>query len=317
MSIPDNDTQLWKGFNGHGLYAKRAERDVDGNAIDQTYVKSADVPALDDVLSTSTTTAITPRAVQEAVNAVDVIPSLPQGPSSLYSAEAGVMNWGGWETEEVEVPYYMVYYSDFSRFNTGTGEDTPIVGTPHTWSLFGNFTMEDLTISGETYKALHVNASASAVFSEDLCADFGDVISIEYTTYTPAYSGCWGGCYSGGIGNPSYNCWTSSRGIVTERGGTQEVIQRFNGFYAAFDSSEMADFYNPAAVNRIVTGGNTLIKSKNLVKSYIDEKKGIIARTANFGSMVSAYYGGWGSFDFYILSMKIYVGDRFDSMAGE
>ena len=109
MSIPDNDTQLWKGFNGHGLYAKRAERDVDGSTIDQTYVKSADVPALDDALSTSTTTAITPRAVQEAVNAVDVIPSLPQGASSLYSAEAGVMNWGGWESEDVDVPDNITY----------------------------------------------------------------------------------------------------------------------------------------------------------------------------------------------------------------
>lgn len=123
MSIPDNDTQLWKGFNGHGLYAKRAERDVDGSTIDQTYVKSADVPALDDALSTSTTTAITPRAVQEAVNAVDVIPSLPQGPSSLYSAEAGVMNWGGWESEDVDVPDNIMYHTSFENFDVSTGSD--------------------------------------------------------------------------------------------------------------------------------------------------------------------------------------------------
>ena len=123
MSIPDNDTQLWKGLNGHGLYAKRAERDVDGSTIDQTYVKSADVPALDDALSTSTTTAITPRAVQEAVNAVDVIPSLPQGPSSRYSAEAGVMNWGGWESEDVDVPDNIMYHTSFENFDVSTGSD--------------------------------------------------------------------------------------------------------------------------------------------------------------------------------------------------
>ena len=37
MAIPENDTQLWAGFNNHGLYAKRAERDKDGNPIDTTY----------------------------------------------------------------------------------------------------------------------------------------------------------------------------------------------------------------------------------------------------------------------------------------
>lgn len=37
MAIPENDTQLWAGFNNHGLYAKRAERDKYGNPIDTTY----------------------------------------------------------------------------------------------------------------------------------------------------------------------------------------------------------------------------------------------------------------------------------------
>jgi len=104
MAIPENDTQLWKGFNGHGLYSKRAERDVDGNVIDQTYAKKADVPDLDNALSTSTTTAITPKAVKDAIAEVDVIPTLPQTPSSLYSETSGDMVWGGWETEEIDVP---------------------------------------------------------------------------------------------------------------------------------------------------------------------------------------------------------------------
>ena len=104
MSIPENDTRLWKGFNGHGLYSKRAERDVDGNVIDQTYAKKADVPDLDNALSTSTTTAITPKAVKDAIAEVDVIPTLPQTPSSLYSESQGSLAWGGWETEEIDVP---------------------------------------------------------------------------------------------------------------------------------------------------------------------------------------------------------------------
>ena len=104
MPIPENDTQLWKGFNGHGLYSKRAERDVEGNVIDQTYAKKTDVPALDNSLSDSTTTAVTPRAVKEAVEEVDVIPALPEGPASLYSETAGSMMWGGWESENIDVP---------------------------------------------------------------------------------------------------------------------------------------------------------------------------------------------------------------------
>ena len=212
MAIPENDTRLWKGFNSHGLYSKRAERDVDGNVIDQTYAKKADVPVLDDALSTSSTTAVTPRAVKAAIADVDRIPVLPQGPSSLYSESAGSLAWGGWETEEMDVPSYMVYYSDFSKFNTSTGEDTPIVGNKRTWSLSGNFTKESLTISGETYAALHVHPNAVGVFSTNLCEDFGDVVSIEYTAYLPNYYGCWGGCFSGGVGNPAYNCWDTGRG---------------------------------------------------------------------------------------------------------
>jgi hypothetical protein len=169
MSIPDNDTQLWKGFNGHGLYAKRAERDVDGNAIDQTYVKSADVPALDDALSTSTTTAITPRAVQEAVNAVDVIPSLPQGPSSLYSAEAGVMNWGGWETEEIDVPEILPkhcvildYFQDGYRF--GKAADASVFTSVET-GLPTDFNIQRSSTFGNAVPYARFNDTGSLVSS--------------------------------------------------------------------------------------------------------------------------------------------------------
>lgn len=123
MAIPENDTQLWKGFGhrkgfGHGLYSKRAERDVDGLVIDQTYAKKADVPALDNALSTSTTTAITPKAVKDAIDEVDVIPTLPQTPSSLYSENSGEMVWGGWEAEQFNVPVSDIITIDGKDYQT-------------------------------------------------------------------------------------------------------------------------------------------------------------------------------------------------------
>lgn len=45
MAIPENDNQLWAGFNDHGLYAKRAERDQDGNNIKATYATKEDLNA--------------------------------------------------------------------------------------------------------------------------------------------------------------------------------------------------------------------------------------------------------------------------------
>ena len=118
MAIPENDNQLWKGFDGHGLYSKRAERDVDGLVIDQTYAKKADVPALDTVISDSSTTAITPKAVKDAIAEVDVIPELPQNPSSLYSETSGSMTWGGWETEEMDIPVSDIITIDGKDYRT-------------------------------------------------------------------------------------------------------------------------------------------------------------------------------------------------------
>ena len=103
MSIPENDTQLWKGFNGHGLYAKRAERDREGNKIIDTYAKKTDVPALTDSLTTSTTTAVTPNAVKSALDSIVKIPATANQPSTLYVGNQGI-GWTGWESEEVDVP---------------------------------------------------------------------------------------------------------------------------------------------------------------------------------------------------------------------
>lgn len=117
MPIPENDKYLWKGF-GPGLYAKRAERDRDGNVITETYVKKSDIRDLDDALSTSTTTSVTPHAVKEAIEEVDVIPELPQTPSSLYSENSGEMVWGGWETDQFDVPVSDIITIDGKDYQT-------------------------------------------------------------------------------------------------------------------------------------------------------------------------------------------------------
>ncbi len=101
------DLQLWKGFNGHGLYAKRAEKDRNGEDIVTTYAKQSEVPALTDDLTTSTTTAVTPGAVKEAIDAIVKIPDAANQPSTLYVGGQG-MGWTGWESGEIDVPDTMV-----------------------------------------------------------------------------------------------------------------------------------------------------------------------------------------------------------------
>jgi len=103
MTIPANDNQLWKGFNGHGLYAKRAEKDRNGEDIVTTYAKQSEVPALTDDLTSSTTTAVTPNAVKEAIDSIVHIPDTANQPSTLYVGGQG-MGWTGWVTEEIDVP---------------------------------------------------------------------------------------------------------------------------------------------------------------------------------------------------------------------
>lgn len=107
MAIPANDNQLWKGFNGHGLYAKRAEQDRNGDDIVSTYAKKSDVPALTNELNTSSTTAVTPNAVKESIDAIVKIPDTANQPSTLYVGGQG-MGWTGWDSEEIDVPSTMV-----------------------------------------------------------------------------------------------------------------------------------------------------------------------------------------------------------------
>ena len=108
MTIPSNDTQLWKGFNGHGLYAKRAEKDRNGEDIVTTYAKQSEVPALTDGLTESTTTAVTPNAVNTAINSIVRIPDTANQPSTLCVGTQSALGWTGWDSEEIDVPDTMV-----------------------------------------------------------------------------------------------------------------------------------------------------------------------------------------------------------------
>ena len=108
MTIPTNDNQLWKGFNGHGLYAKRAEKDRNGEDIVTTYAKQSEVPALTDELSTSSTTAVTPNAVKEAIDDIVHIPDTANQPSTLCVGSQSALGWTGWESGEIDVPDTMV-----------------------------------------------------------------------------------------------------------------------------------------------------------------------------------------------------------------
>lgn len=317
MAIPENDNQLWKGF-GHGLYSKRAERDVDGLVIDQTYAKKADVPALDTVLSDSSTTAITPNAVKDAIEKVDVIPTLPQNPSSLYSESQGSLAWGGWETEEMDVPNKELYYhTDFSQFNVSTGIDIPIVGQNSNWTIQGNVTKTTKTIDGVDYSALYVPEGGRITMSQDLLTQFPDVFSVEATVYKNSFSGLAGGCSLFCVNVPEYNCYEGDRGISVwpYRGS---VVQTFNGFRMKHDGYYYSDYYNATNVRQIITGGVTVFKTQNTVKAYLAGKKSVVDSVNPSDSDVIAFYADnqYGS-DYYVLDVKIYTTNRFDEMDSE
>ena len=213
----------------------------------------------------------------------------------------------------------LVYHTNFGKFDTNTGLDIPLVGSARTWDLNGNSpTMETITIDGEDYFALHANPGAWYIFANDVCEEFGDTVSVEFTTYKPIYTGYWGGTITYGVECPGYNCWSGGRGIIIERSGIA-VDQRFNGFQNAFDSSDTAEFYNPTEIAKIAYGGCTVIKSQNLVKVYMYDKKAMVGRytSSDTSTAIYAYSGGWGTQDYYVLDMKVYADrDRFEEMEG-
>ena len=105
MSIPENDNQLWKGFNGHGLYAKRTERDRDGVVIDTDYAKKTDIRSLANEVSESTTTELTPNAAKTAIDGI-LKATTPgnEGTMLSYGISQNAMAWDAWESEDMYAP---------------------------------------------------------------------------------------------------------------------------------------------------------------------------------------------------------------------
>ena len=105
MPIPENDTQLWKGFDGHGLYAKRTERDRDGAVIDTDYARKSELHALSNTLSESTTTELTPNAAKDAIDGIRKAPTPGnEGTMLSYGVNQASMAWESWESDEYDVP---------------------------------------------------------------------------------------------------------------------------------------------------------------------------------------------------------------------
>ena len=320
MPIPENDTQLWKGFNGHGLYSKRAERDVDGNVIDQTYAKKADVPALDTVLSDSSTTAITPKAVKDAIADVDVIPELPQNPSSLYSESQGSLAWGGWESEDVDVPDNIMYHTNFENFDVSTGIDHPITGADTSWGIYGTFNKTTKTIDGVEYPCMRAYDGSMTMLS-NAWDDYEDDFSIEVTTCMDGYSGNWGGAaFVTGMQCPYYNCWNGdapNRGICIWAGYNSysgSTITLYNDFRVQHDSfGIVADSTQHANVSRAITGGVTVSRKNREILLYLDGKKAVKISNAD-AVMYKSFIAT--TIAYYILDFKILNGNRFAEMEG-
>jgi hypothetical protein len=105
MSIPENDNQLWSGFNGHGLYAKRTERDRDGVIIDDAYARKSELHQLENAVSESTDTELTPNAAKAAIDAIIKAPTPgSEGTMLSYGISQNAMAWDAWESDEMDIP---------------------------------------------------------------------------------------------------------------------------------------------------------------------------------------------------------------------
>ena len=312
-----NDNQLWKGFNGHGLYAKRAERDRNGDDIVTTYAKDGDVPALTDSLTTSTTTAVTPNAVKAAIDAIVKIPTTANQPSTLCVGGQG-LGWTGWESGEIDVPdRILIYHTDFSNFDLATGIDTPLVGNPSQWTITGNVSKTTKNIDDTEYSAMLVQYGGRLSMDQDLTTQYPDCFSVEATLYKDSYAGLAGGAAMFGVTSPIYNCYSSGRGIgiYPWRGS---VYQIFNDFYHIHDGYYYSDTYDHTEVRQVITGGVTVLASQNKVKAYLGGLKGLIdlVNPAE-NSCIDFYSDNVYGTDFYVLDLKIYTSDRFDEIVDE
>lgn len=105
MSIPENDNKLWKGFNGHGLYAQRTERDRDSVIIDEAYARKSELHQLENAVSESTDTELTPNAAKDAIDAIIKAPTPGnEGTMLSYGISQNAMAWDAWESEDMYVP---------------------------------------------------------------------------------------------------------------------------------------------------------------------------------------------------------------------
>lgn len=184
MTIPSDDNQLWKGFNGHGLYAKRAEKDRNGEDIVTTYAKQSEVPALTDDLTTSTTTAVTPGAVKEAIDAIVKIPDTANQPSTLYVGGQG-MGWTGWETEEYMIPQKLPPHCVLLDYFTD-GYRLGVEPTGGTFTSLSHETMSSLNYSKTFPEGMPVAVFDATKFNPMLEYDLTNLVnmsdgySIEY-----------------------------------------------------------------------------------------------------------------------------------------
>ena len=157
MAEPVN-TELWKQYNGKGFaaeyaeYAERANKDVDGNAIVDTYATKAELPDITGKADKATTLAgygITDAYTKtetgtlldgkvdtvsgkglstndftdtdkENATKASIIPANASATSSLTCTAANTFVWAGWEQKDVEVPpvikkYLGIAYRDYTR----------------------------------------------------------------------------------------------------------------------------------------------------------------------------------------------------------
>ena len=208
MSIPENDNQLWKGFNGHGLYAKRTERDRDGVIIDEAYARKSEIHQLENAVSDSTDTELTPGAAKTAIDGILKAPTPgAEGTMLSYGVTANEMKWDSWESEEFDVPASLLFLTYFNNFNNTTKIDTPLVGSPYVMqdqqSNTQPYTPSSLTISGIVYPAVYTAAEGQSQTSLRLVNEpipsGTTVLSSEMWIYTGGTRDDFGGGLSLGV----------------------------------------------------------------------------------------------------------------------
>ena len=191
MSIPENDNQLWKGFNGHGLYAKRTERDRDGVIIDEAYARKSEIHQLENAVTESTDTELTPNAAKTAIDGILKAPTPGnEGTMLSYGISQNAMAWDAWESEMMDVPVNLLFLTYFNNFNNTTKIDTPLVGEAYSMSGGQSYTPSTLTINGLTYPAIYdvygTSAGGPACVNKPVPEGI-DFISSELWVYATGY----------------------------------------------------------------------------------------------------------------------------------